>query len=51
MLVLAVLLIAAWILCVVLFKITVLLVHLLVIFAVIAVIVHYYRKAKNKLVT
>jgi hypothetical protein len=49
MLIIALFLIVAWILCVVLFKITVMLVHLLVIFAVIAVIVHYYRKAKNTL--
>jgi hypothetical protein len=49
MLILALFLIIAWILCVVLFKITVLLVHLLVILAVIAVAVHYFRKAKTKL--
>jgi hypothetical protein len=49
MLYIALLLLAAWVLLFIAFKITVVLIHLLIILAIIAVAVHYFRKAKSKL--
>jgi uncharacterized membrane protein YGL010W len=47
MLALAVILFVIWALCVVAFHVTVALVHLLVVLAVIAFIVHFVRKARR----
>jgi hypothetical protein len=46
LLTLAIILFVVWALCVLAFKITFAVVHLLVILAVIAVVLHFYRKAR-----
>jgi hypothetical protein len=46
MLTLAIILFVVWVLCVLAFKITVAAVHLLVVLAVIALVLHFVRKAR-----
>jgi hypothetical protein len=47
LLTLAIILFVLWVLCVVAFKITFAVVHLLVILAVIAIVLHFVRKART----
>jgi Flp pilus assembly protein TadB len=49
LLTLAIILFIVWVVCVLAFKITFAIVHLLVILAVIAVVLHFYRKARATL--